>query len=161
MTTTSPMELVQRFRSFQEWRIWANDHPFIFSHEHTAQIMAQIRGSGVVDPLTGVTTPPSEVVIRHDNYRETIKSGNLISRHRGLLMELKHLANRNLEHLLSRQCKAYAPEALTQLFEPFNRFGQEGGNEAASGSSLVVTRRMIEIMGGAIGVSSTVGEGSV
>jgi PAS domain S-box-containing protein len=53
------------------------------------------------------------------------------------------------------------PEKLTQLFQPFNRLGQEASAEEGTGIGLVVTKRLVELMGGAIGVASTVGEGSV
>jgi PAS domain S-box-containing protein len=54
-----------------------------------------------------------------------------------------------------------APEQLAQLFEPFNRLGQETSAEEGTGIGLVVTKRLVELMGGAIGVTSVVGEGSV
>ena len=47
------------------------------------------------------------------------------------------------------------------LFQPFNRLGQEAGSEEGTGIGLVVSRRLVELMGGQIGVSSTVGVGSV
>ena len=53
------------------------------------------------------------------------------------------------------------PENLAQLFQPFNRLGQEASAEEGTGIGLVVTKRLVELMGGAIGVASTVGEGSV
>jgi PAS domain S-box-containing protein len=53
------------------------------------------------------------------------------------------------------------PEKLAQLFQPFNRLGQEAGGEEGTGIGLVVTKRLVEQMGGAIGVESTVGTGSV
>lgn len=49
---------------------------------------------------------------------------------------------------------------LAQLFQPFNRLGKEGGPEEGSGIGLVVTKRLVELMGGSIGASSTVGVGS-
>jgi len=52
------------------------------------------------------------------------------------------------------------PEKLAQLFQPFNRLGQETGAEEGTGIGLVVTRQLVELMGGSIGVESTVGEGS-
>jgi signal transduction histidine kinase/ActR/RegA family two-component response regulator len=52
------------------------------------------------------------------------------------------------------------PEKLAQLFQPFNRLGQETGAEEGTGIGLVVTRQLIELMGGTIGVESTVGVGS-
>ena len=54
-----------------------------------------------------------------------------------------------------------APDKLAQLFQPFNRLGQEGSAEEGTGIGLVVCKRLVELMGGAIGVESTVGAGSV
>ncbi len=52
-------------------------------------------------------------------------------------------------------------EQMAQLFQPFNRLGQEAGTEEGTGIGLVVCKRLVELMGGAIGVESTVGKGSV
>jgi signal transduction histidine kinase/ActR/RegA family two-component response regulator len=54
-----------------------------------------------------------------------------------------------------------APEQLAQLFQPFNRIGKEAGAEEGTGIGLVVTKRLVELMGGAIGAESVVGVGSV
>ena len=54
-----------------------------------------------------------------------------------------------------------APEQTAQLFQPFNRLGQEATAEEGTGIGLVMCKRLIELMGGAIGVQSTVGQGSV
>jgi len=54
-----------------------------------------------------------------------------------------------------------APEQLAQLFQPFNRIGKETSVEEGTGIGLVVTKRLVELMGGAIGVDSAVGVGSV
>jgi len=51
-------------------------------------------------------------------------------------------------------------EKLTHLFEPFNRLGQETGAEEGTGIGLAVSKQLVELMGGAIGVQSTVGVGS-
>ena len=53
------------------------------------------------------------------------------------------------------------PEQLTQLFQPFNRLGREANVEEGTGIGLVVCKRLIELMGGVVGVESTVGKGSV
>ena len=53
------------------------------------------------------------------------------------------------------------PEQLAQLFQPFNRLGQEASSEEGTGIGLVVTKQLVELMGGVIGVESSVGEGSV
>jgi PAS domain S-box-containing protein len=52
-------------------------------------------------------------------------------------------------------------EHLTQLFQPFNRLGQEAGDEEGTGIGLVVCKRLVELMDGRIGVESTIGVGSV
>ncbi|AMO97085.1 sensory box protein [Collimonas fungivorans] len=53
------------------------------------------------------------------------------------------------------------PEQLAQLFQPFNRLGQESSVEEGTGIGLVVTKQLVELMGGVIGVESRVGAGSV
>ena len=52
------------------------------------------------------------------------------------------------------------PEKLAQLFQQFNRLGQETGSVEGTGIGLVVTKQLVELMGGTIGVESTVGMGS-
>ena len=54
-----------------------------------------------------------------------------------------------------------SPDKLAQLFQPFNRLGQEAGVEEGTGIGLVVSKQLVELMGGMIGVESTVGVGSV
>ena len=53
------------------------------------------------------------------------------------------------------------PDKLTQLFQPFNRLGKETGIEEGTGIGLMVSKRLVELMQGEIGVESTVGAGSV
>ena len=52
-------------------------------------------------------------------------------------------------------------EQLAQLFQPFNRLGQEQSAEEGTGIGLVLSKRLVELMGGVIGVDSTVGKGSL
>jgi signal transduction histidine kinase/CheY-like chemotaxis protein len=54
-----------------------------------------------------------------------------------------------------------SPEQMGQLFQPFNRLGKEGSGEEGTGIGLVVTKRLMELMGGVIGVESEAGVGSV
>jgi PAS domain S-box-containing protein len=52
------------------------------------------------------------------------------------------------------------PERLAQLFQPFNRLGQEASGVEGTGIGLVVAKQLIELMKGVIGVESAVGVGS-
>jgi PAS domain S-box-containing protein len=52
------------------------------------------------------------------------------------------------------------PEQVGHLFQPFNRLGKESGPEEGTGIGLVVTKRLVELMGGSIGVDSVIGVGT-
>ncbi|KQV82652.1 histidine kinase [Massilia sp. Root351] len=52
------------------------------------------------------------------------------------------------------------PAQLGQLFQPFNRLGQDESGEEGTGIGLVVTRQLIELMNGRIGVDSAPGVGT-
>ena len=51
-------------------------------------------------------------------------------------------------------------DKLSDLFEPFNRLGQETGEIEGSGIGLTITKTLIELMNGRIGVESEVDRGS-
>jgi PAS domain S-box-containing protein len=53
------------------------------------------------------------------------------------------------------------PEKMTQLFQPFNRLGRESSGEEGTGIGLVMSKRVVELMKGVIGVESKPGTGSV
>jgi PAS domain S-box-containing protein len=53
-----------------------------------------------------------------------------------------------------------SPEQIALLFQPFNRLGQEDSAEQGTGIGLVMSKRLVELMGGEIGVESTIGAGS-
>lgn len=50
---------------------------------------------------------------------------------------------------------------ISQLFQSFNRLGQESTGVEGTGIGLVVAKRLIELMGGEIGVDSVIGVGSI
>lgn len=51
-------------------------------------------------------------------------------------------------------------EKQQELFQPFNRLGQERGEVEGTGIGLVIARRLVELMGGSIGLRSTLNVGS-
>ncbi len=57
--------------------------------------------------------------------------------------------------------RGMVPEKVAQLFQPFNRLGQENGDELGLGIGLVVSKQLVALMGGSIDVESVAGEGSV
>jgi len=54
-----------------------------------------------------------------------------------------------------------SPGQLDHIFQLFERLGQEAGAIAGTGIGLALSKRLVELMGGRIGVHSVVGQGSV
>ncbi len=56
--------------------------------------------------------------------------------------------------------KGIAAQRLDELFQPFNRLGADDSDIEGTGIGLTISRRLVEMMGGSIGVSSEPGVGS-
>ena len=56
--------------------------------------------------------------------------------------------------------KGIAAERMSELFQPFSRLGAEQSETEGTGIGLTITRRLVELMGGEMGVSSELGVGS-
>lgn len=56
--------------------------------------------------------------------------------------------------------KGISDEGKKDLFKSFNRLGEEGGSIEGSGIGLVITKKLVNLMGGTVGVESKLNEGS-
>jgi len=56
--------------------------------------------------------------------------------------------------------KGLSADQLTQVFDPFTRLGAERTDIEGTGIGLTITKRLVEMMGGDMGVESTQGTGS-
>ncbi|MCY7304668.1 MAG: PAS domain S-box protein, partial [Rhodoferax sp.] len=80
--------------------------------------------------------------------------------HGSVTVECQRGAGDRVRVTVSDTGAGLAPEQLAQLFQPFNRLGQENTAQEGTGIGLVVTRKLVDLMGGTMGVESVVGEGS-
>ena len=138
-----------------------------------AEVMAECQG--MIEGLAGrrgiqITFPRFSIpcFVRADRTRLKQILINLLSnaikynRERGTV-EVKYgpSASEGIRVTIKDTGAGLPPEKLAQLFQPFNRLGQEASGEEGTGIGLVVAKQLIELMGGVIGVESTVGVGSV
>ncbi len=129
-----------------------------------AMVEPQARQHGIHVSASG---PPTDLCVRADRTRVKQVVVNLLSNaikynrpggHVVLSCELRTGGMVRVTVEDSGQGLAHAQ--IEQLFEPFNRLGQQDGVEEGTGIGLVVSKRLVELMGGTIGMRSTVGVGS-
>jgi PAS domain S-box-containing protein len=80
--------------------------------------------------------------------------------HGSIIVECSEPVPERIRVSIKDSGKGLSPEKLAHLFQPFNRLGQEQGPEEGTGIGLVMTKQLVELMGGEIGVKSKVGVGS-
>ena len=81
--------------------------------------------------------------------------------HGSVTVSYSHKPDQRLRICVRDTGMGLSPDLLQQLFQPFNRLGQEAGQEEGAGIGLVVAKQLVQAMDGAIGAESAVGEGSV
>ncbi len=73
-------------------------------------------------------------------------------------------ADRQDDHVLRVSVTDTGPgipeDRQSDLFQPFSRLGAENTETEGTGMGLVLTKKLVEEMGGALGFESTAGEGS-
>jgi signal transduction histidine kinase/ActR/RegA family two-component response regulator len=72
-------------------------------------------------------------------------------------LEVTETASATVAIAVADTGKGMTPEQLERLFTPFERLGAEHGNATGTGLGLVVTKGLVEAMGGQIGVQSELG----
>ena len=75
-------------------------------------------------------------------------------------LDISPVANHQLRISVTDTGHGIPNEKFDELFEPFNRLGEEVGTIEGSGLGLTITLRMTEMMEGMLGVESEVGVGS-
>ena len=75
-------------------------------------------------------------------------------------LEVKLHGEDRLRILVTDTGRGIAAERLKELFQPFNRLDAEGSSIEGTGIGLTITRRIVEMMGGSIDVTSEKGVGS-
>lgn len=75
-------------------------------------------------------------------------------------LDIIAVANHQLRISVTDTGRGIPNEKFDELFEPFNRLGEEVGTIEGTGIGLTITLRMTEMMGGILGVESEVGVGS-
>jgi len=75
-------------------------------------------------------------------------------------VSFKTLADQRIRISVQDTGEGLSPQKLSHLFQPFNRLGQESSSEEGTGIGLVVSKRLVELMGGSIGAKSAVSIGS-
>src|SRR6202789_2173790 len=78
-----------------------------------------------------------------------------------IVVECTELAPGQLRFKLTDTGMGLSPEKLAQLYQPFNRLGQEIGVEQGTGIRLVGTKRLVEAVQDTGGVESTIDKGTV
>ncbi|MFW6354959.1 MAG: ATP-binding protein, partial [Verrucomicrobiota bacterium] len=78
----------------------------------------------------------------------------------GVLLRIEHRPGPRLRFTVEDTGRGIPEEALESIFEPFQQTGRGPSAEPGTGLGLAISRRLVEAMGGEIGVESRVGEGS-
>lgn len=113
-------------------------------------------------------TPETDIIVRADHTRLKQVMINLLSnavkynRERGTVtVTCTEFAPGQIRLGVEDTGEGLTPDKVAQLFQPFNRLGKENTAVEGTGIGLVMTKRLIELMGGKITVESTPGKGTV
>lgn len=117
------MEVSLEFRSFGEWMIWLRDNAWAIDSQHIANIVADIRRGGLIDPLSGYIAP-EKIDFGGANYREGLIAEGLNSRLRAVCLAL-------IEEMLAKgpRLRVYASEWVSPFANVMRNFVAYQGSE--------------------------------
>jgi PAS domain S-box-containing protein len=128
----------------------------LFAECHaTIEPLAMARGIGVQfdEPARGLCAIADETRLKQV-LLNLLSNGIKYNRPAGrLVLTLQCIADDRLRLQVRDTGDGMSADQLAQLFQPFNRLGRTSGTEG-TGLGLVVTRHLVELMGGRIGVES-------
>lgn len=75
-------------------------------------------------------------------------------------LSARKLSDQQVRLQVSDSGQGIAPERQPHLFEAFNRLGRETSNIKGTGIGLVISKKLVEMMGGEIGFESRLNDGS-
>lgn len=135
------------------------------SAESGAMIEPQASKSGIHVTFVGPDTPLFVVADRTRVKQVVVKLlSNAIKynrAHGSVEVTCESIAGERVRASVRDTGEGLSQDERAQLFQAFNRLGQETGVEEGPGIGLVVSKRLVELMGSAIGAQSSVGVGSV
>ncbi len=76
-----------------------------------------------------------------------------------ILIACNHLDNKQLRVTITDTGNGLSKEQEKQLFKPFNRLNNEKSSIEGTGIGLAISKNIVELMGGSIGVNCQAGEG--
>jgi signal transduction histidine kinase len=134
----------------------------------TAEVLGGFRLQAEAAGVTLAALAPGDpIVVRADRLKLRQVAANLVSNaikynRRGGRVSLEAHAEDGAVALSVRDTGLGIPaERMADLFQPFERLGREALAVEGAGLGLALTRRLVEAMGGELGVESRPGEGSV